>query len=49
MTTPCPPYDPKFAKNYGYDDERGDFRILMHDHVLYRFELVSKLGKGSFG
>ena len=49
MTSPCPPFDPKFTKNYGYDDERGDFRILMHDHVLYRFEIVSKLGKGSFG
>jgi dual specificity tyrosine-phosphorylation-regulated kinase 2/3/4 len=49
MTTPCPPYDPRFTKNNGYDDDRGDFRILINDHVLFRFEIVSKIGKGSFG
>lgn len=42
-------HDNKFNKNNGYDDERGDFRIIMHDHVLYRFEIVARLGKGSFG
>lgn len=22
---------------------------MMHDHILYRFEIVARLGKGSFG
>lgn len=33
----------------GFDDERGDYQIVMHDHVSYRFEVVGMLGKGSFG
>jgi len=35
--------------NHGFDDERGDYQIVMHDHVSYRFEVVGMLGKGSFG
>ena len=35
--------------NHGYDDERGDYAVVYHDHVAYRYELVSSLGKGSFG
>lgn len=51
----CPPQplspekDAKYYKNNGYDDERGDYKLLVHEQVLYRFEIVSKLGKGSFG
>eukprot|EP00656_Telonema_subtile_P001356 TRINITY_DN10616_c0_g1_i4.p1 TRINITY_DN10616_c0_g1~~TRINITY_DN10616_c0_g1_i4.p1 ORF type:complete len:402 (+),score=118.06 TRINITY_DN10616_c0_g1_i4:75-1280(+) len=37
------------ANNHGYDDERGDYNIQMHDHIGYRFEIVAPLGKGSFG
>lgn len=37
------------ADNHGYDDERGDYRIVLHDHLAYRFEVLSPLGKGSFG
>jgi dual specificity tyrosine-phosphorylation-regulated kinase 2/3/4 len=33
----------------GFDDERGDYVILMHDHVSYRYEVIMVLGKGSFG
>lgn len=40
--------DPK-AGNYGYDDERGDYNIVMGDHLAYRYEVVDLLGKGSFG
>lgn len=36
-------------KNNGFDDERGDYLINIHDHVNYRFEVISRLGKGSFG
>ncbi|KAI1306174.1 hypothetical protein F5Y03DRAFT_143533 [Xylaria venustula] len=35
--------------NFGYDDERGDYSIIMGDHLAYRYEIVDVLGKGSFG
>lgn len=35
--------------NFGYDDERGDYNIVGGDHLLYRYEIVDILGKGSFG
>ena len=35
--------------NFGYDDERGDYNIVMGDHLAYRYEVIDVLGKGSFG
>ena len=35
--------------NHGFDDERGDYKIVMRDHLAYRYEVLSMLGKGSFG
>ncbi|KOS21610.1 Dual specificity protein kinase pom1 [Escovopsis weberi] len=35
--------------NFGYDDERGDYAIVIGDHIAYRYEIVDVLGKGSFG
>ena len=35
--------------NQGYDDERGDYRVVLKDHIAYRWEVVDFLGKGSFG
>jgi dual specificity tyrosine-phosphorylation-regulated kinase 2/3/4 len=35
--------------NYGYDDERGDYHVTPRDHIAYRYEVQSVLGKGSFG
>ena len=35
--------------NMGYDDERGDYNIVLHDHICYRYEILGFLGKGSFG
>jgi len=35
--------------NHGYDDERGDYSMVMHDHIGYRYEVIGELGKGSFG
>lgn len=35
--------------NFGYDDERGDYNIAKGDHLLYRYEIIDILGKGSFG
>ncbi|KAL1405112.1 serine/threonine protein kinase, CMGC, dual-specificity [Vanrija albida] len=35
--------------NHGYDDERGDYIVVEGDHLCYRYEVISVLGKGSFG
>jgi len=40
---------PKEEFNYGYDDEKGDYKIVMNDHIGYRYEVLEFLGKGSFG
>jgi dual specificity tyrosine-phosphorylation-regulated kinase 2/3/4 len=37
------------TNNYGYDDERGDYLVVEHDHLAYRYEIIDTLGKGSFG
>lgn len=33
----------------GFDDERGDYNVVEHDHLAYRYEVLGILGKGSFG
>jgi hypothetical protein len=33
--------------NHGYDDERGDYHMVMHDHIAYRYEIIDTLGKVS--
>lgn len=35
--------------NHGYDDDRGDYLVVNHDHLKYRYEVIDTLGKGSFG
>lgn len=35
--------------NFGYDDEKGDFKVVTNDHIGFRYEVKSFLGKGSFG
>jgi dual specificity tyrosine-phosphorylation-regulated kinase 2/3/4 len=35
--------------NFGYDDERGDYLVVNHDHLAYRYEIIDLLGRGSFG
>ena len=35
--------------NCGYDDERDDYREVIGDHLAYRYEIISQLGKGAFG
>lgn len=37
------------APNFGYDDDRGDYSIIVGDHLAFRYEIVDVLGKGSFG
>lgn len=40
---------PWAPNNHGYDDTQGDLKLIRHDHLAYRFKIVDKLGKGSFG
>ena len=35
--------------NHGFDDEKGCYNIVLHDHIAYRYEILRVLGKGSFG
>jgi dual specificity tyrosine-phosphorylation-regulated kinase 2/3/4 len=35
--------------NYGFDDDRSDYRLVPNDHISYRYEILQILGKGSFG
>lgn len=35
--------------NFGYDDDKGDYLVVIGDHMAYRYEIVESLGKGSFG
>jgi len=35
--------------NFGYDDEKGDYKIVTHDHIGFRYQVKKFLGKGSFG
>lgn len=37
------------SANFGYDDDRGDYNIVIGDHLAYRYEVSDVLGKGSFG
>jgi hypothetical protein len=37
------------VNNFGFDDEKGDYRIMLGDHIAYRYEIKTVLGKGSFG
>ncbi|POS87767.1 hypothetical protein EPUL_002584 [Erysiphe pulchra] len=40
---------PDDEQNFGYDDDRGDYKIIPGDHIYYRYEIIDLLGKGSFG
>ena len=35
--------------NWGYDDNEANYKIIAGDHLAYRYEILSKLGSGSFG
>ncbi|KAF7731524.1 hypothetical protein EC973_009288 [Apophysomyces ossiformis] len=37
------------TSNFGYDDEGGDYHIVLRDHLVYRYEALEVMGKGSFG
>ena len=43
-------YLSKLAKtDCNYSDEKGEYRILLGDDIQYRYEIIEKLGKGTFG
>ncbi len=35
--------------NNGFDDEKGNYKFVKHDHIQYRYEMLKILGKGTFG
>ncbi|OMJ75978.1 hypothetical protein SteCoe_24787 [Stentor coeruleus] len=37
------------CENHGYDDPHTDYLLVKRDHIAYRYEILSLLGKGSFG
>jgi dual specificity tyrosine-phosphorylation-regulated kinase 2/3/4 len=37
------------ANNNGYDDDTGSYIAVQYDHIAYRYEILKKLGRGSFG
>ncbi|XP_076015886.1 dual specificity tyrosine-phosphorylation-regulated kinase 2 isoform X2 [Genypterus blacodes] len=37
------------ANNGGYDDDQGSYIHVPHDHIVYRYEVLKVIGKGSFG
>ena len=37
------------SHNFGYDDDRGDYQVVVKDHLGFRYEVLDKLGSGSFG
>lgn len=40
---------PKDKINFGYDNDKGDYKTVLKDHIAYRYEVLELLGKGSFG
>lgn len=37
------------TKNDGFDNDVGEYLYNIWDHIAYRYEIITKLGKGSFG
>ncbi len=35
--------------NYGFDNENQEYNVVMNEHIAYRYEVVKRIGKGSFG
>ncbi|XP_048113102.1 dual specificity tyrosine-phosphorylation-regulated kinase 4 [Alosa alosa] len=35
--------------NSGYDDGHGNYIVVPHDHIAFRFEVLEMIGKGCFG
>jgi len=37
------------ANNHGFCDNKANYKITTGDHLLYRYEILDKLGQGAFG
>lgn len=35
--------------NHGLDDDRNDLVLVKHDHIVYRYEILEIIGRGSYG
>jgi dual specificity tyrosine-phosphorylation-regulated kinase 2/3/4 len=38
-------WDPDY--NHGYDEEDGSYKLMIHDHLQYRYEVLSIVAKGT--
>ena len=36
------------AFKYGYDNDDGQYIVLLRDHIAYRYEIVEVIGSGAF-
>jgi dual specificity tyrosine-phosphorylation-regulated kinase 2/3/4 len=32
--------NPLYPYNFGYDDDQGDYKVVMGDHIGYRYEVT---------
>ncbi|KAL5970456.1 Dual specificity tyrosine-phosphorylation-regulated kinase 4 [Taenia solium] len=35
--------------NNGFDNKKGEYKTIRHDHIAYRYEVIETIGKGAFG
>ena len=41
--------NPQTDINHGFDDEKGRYKVLIKDHLCFRYEVIRFIGRGSFG
>lgn len=41
--------DPNDKYNQGFDDDTNNYKLIVGDHLAYRFEIISLFGAGAFG
>ena len=42
-------YSKNSKNNYGFDDDKGKYKIIIGDHIAYRYEICEIYGHGTFG